>query len=57
MKNVTVQKNGTILISMEPDDAIDVAILEAMAVRASNNPAALRMTYADGVAVVSVEVK
>ena len=57
MKNLTVKKNGNIEITMQPDDAIDVAILEAMAVTATNNPAALRMTYSDGTATFSAEAR
>ena len=57
MNNLTVKKNGNIEITMQPDDAIDVAILEAMAVTATNNPAALRMTYSDGTATFSAEAR
>lgn len=56
MKNLTVKKNDNIeiAIAMQPSDAIDEAILGAMAAAATNNPADVRMSYTDGVATFSV---
>ena len=57
MKNLTCRKNGAISVSMEPECSIDSAILEAMAQRFANNPAALKMSFENGVATFSVETK
>ena len=57
MKNLKVEKNRCIQISMEPSDAIDAAVLEAMATAARDNPAAIKLAYTDGVATISVEVR
>lgn len=54
---VEVRKNGALILMMTPGDAIDSAILEAMAQRSQDNPATLHMTYKDGVAVVRVDTK
>lgn len=47
-------KNGTLRVSMKAEDAIDSAMLDAMAQAAGKNPANLTMTYQDGVAVFEV---
>jgi hypothetical protein len=57
MKNLKVEKNRCIQITMEPADAIDAAVLEAMAAAARDNPAAVKLVYADGVATISVEAR
>jgi hypothetical protein len=55
MKNLRVEKNRCIQISMEPSDAIDAAVLESMAAAARDNPAAVKLAYVDGIATISVE--
>ena len=54
---VELRKNGALVLLLTPGDPIDVAVLEAMAARSQANPAMLRMTYKDGVAVVTVDTK
>lgn len=54
---VELRKNGAYQLILKGGDEIDAAILEAMAKAADHNPASLKMTFADGVAIISAEVR
>ena len=54
---VELRKNGSLMLLLSPGDPIDMAILEAMAMRSQENPATLHMTYRDGIATITVDTK
>jgi len=54
---VELRKNGTLQILLKGDDAIDVAILDAMVTKASNGQAINLTKHQDGWAVLSMETK
>ncbi len=57
MKDLTLSKNGKYTMTMKPDDAVDAAMLEAMSKVSATNPASLTMTFVDGVATITAEVR
>ncbi len=54
---IELRKNGQFQMILSGGDPIDKAILEEMAARAADNPAALTMTYSDGVATFTVKTR
>jgi hypothetical protein len=54
---VEFRKNGSFRMLVTPGDQIDAAILEAMAKATEANPASLTMTFVDGVATFSAEIR
>jgi hypothetical protein len=50
-----LRKNGCFELLIRAQDSLDVVIMEAMAIAAANNPAAVKFSYKDGVATVTVE--
>ena len=54
---IEIRSNGELQVRITASDDIQTAALTAMAKRTSENPAALTMTFADGVAVFSIGAK
>ncbi len=54
---VEFRKNGAFQMLISGGDAIDAAMLEAMASAAAANPACLMMTYENGVATITAEIR
>ena len=42
---------------VKPDDAVDLAILQAMVIRANKQPASIQMVYNQGRAIISVHLE
>ncbi len=59
MKPIIVEfrKNGAYQLILKGGDEIDAALLEAMAKATEANPASLKMSFADGAATISAEVR
>jgi hypothetical protein len=56
MKDVITRNTSTTYeIIMSPEDAIDLAIVEAMTIKAANNPSSLGFMYKDGIATITVK--
>ncbi len=54
---IEFRKNGGYQMRLTGGDEVDAAMLQAMANAAAANPASTTITYLDGVATVTVEVR